>query len=50
MAPPATFSVACQNGFCKGSNPGYGLSECDYDDECECECHDPEPEPGGADA
>ena len=28
-----------QYGLCQGSNPGYDLTECDYDDECACECH-----------
>jgi hypothetical protein len=32
-------SVACALGLCAGSNPSYGLSECDYDDDCTCTCH-----------
>lgn len=39
MPEDAAISVACHLGLCQGSNPGYDLTECDYDDECACECH-----------
>jgi hypothetical protein len=39
LPDPASVAVACHLGLCQGSSPAYGLTECDYDEDCACICH-----------